>query len=640
MRDITTLGILAHVDAGKTTLSEQLLYQCGVLRSPGRVDHQDTLLDFHAIERQRGITIFSGQAAFSWQGRRFFLLDTPGHVDFSAEMERALRPLDYALLVVSAVDGVQAHTETIWRLLAELGVPVFFFLNKCDLPNADPAAAVAALREKCSPDLLPLDNGVGDAAYEQAALTDEALLERYLSGAQDEAELMAALRRAVRARRLFPLYSGSARSGDGVARLLDGVAQLTESAYDEQAPLAAKVYQIRHDQQGNRVAFLKLTAGSLRPKDSLAGEKVHELRRYQGERYTALPLAEAGDLVAVTGLSQVKSGDAIGAAEPDSQPQLAPLLTARVYCDSGQPAAALLAALRILADEEPALSLRWDAELQEVHIAVMGDIQLEVLRETAASRFGLTLSFGACRVLYRETICGSVHGCGHFEPLRHYAEVHLRLEPLPRGSGVRFASLCPTDELSLNWQRLIETHVFEREHPGALIGAPLTDVKISLLAGAAHLKHTEGGDFREATCRAIRHGLFHAESMLLEPYYAVSAVVPAALAGRVIADLRRMCGTVEGTEPSGENSIVRGRCPVAEMMRYHSEFIAFTRGRGRLRLRFDGYAACHNADEVIAASGYDKERDAANPADSIFCAHGAGHTVKWQEAAAHMHCRP
>lgn len=639
MRDVITVGVLAHVDAGKTTLCEQILYHGGALRQPGRVDHADTLLDSHQIEQRRGITIFSGQADLCWQGRRFFLVDTPGHVDFSPEMERVLPTLDCAVLVISAAEGLQAHSLTIWSLLRRLRIPVFFFINKTDLPGADLPAVLAELRQKCSPDLLQLTNGIDEAACEQAALTDEALLEHYLAGTLSPDAALSALRQAVRERRLFPVYHGSALRDEGVTQLLDGLLQLTGAQYDADAPLAAHLYQIRHDRQGNRVAFLKLLAGRLRPKDSLNGEKVHELRRYQGEKYSVLPLAEAGDLVAVTGLTEMRSGETAGAAVVE-KPQLTPLLMARVTCESGQPLSTVLAALRMLEEEEPTLQLHWQEELQEIQIAVMGKIQLEVLRETALSRFGLALAFGECRVLYRETIRGSVRGCGHFEPLRHYAEVHLQLEEAPRGSGVCFVSHCTTDALALHWQRLIETHVLEREHPGALAGAPLTDVRVVLLAGQAHLKHTEGGDFREATYRAIRHALFHAENVLLEPYYAVTAEVPAALAGRVISDLRRMHGTAEAPQTQGAESVVRGRCPVAEMMRYQEEFTTFTRGAGRLQLEFDGYAECQDTAAALAEIGYDRERDAANPADSVFCAHGAGYTVKWQDAAAMMHCQP
>lgn len=634
-----TIGILAHVDAGKTSLSEQILFRGGALRQLGRVDHQDALLDFDPVERRRGITVFSGQARFSLDGRTYFLLDTPGHADFSGEMERCLAALDCAILVVSAVDGVQAHTETIWRLLTEHGLPVFFFLNKMDLPGAEPERAKAELARLCGDALIPLEDGFCPESQERLALTDEALLEDYLAGELSESTWQAALCRAVMARELFPLYSGSALSGDGVDALLEGLGRFTQKEYDPEAPLSGLVYQIRHDKQGKRVALLKLTGGRLRAKDSLLEEKVHELRCYQGEKYTVLPEARAGELVTVTGLSQAKSGDAFGTGQTQ-RPSITPLLSAKVIWPAETPLPTVLEAMRTLEDEEPGLHLRWDEELQELHLAVMGPIQLEVLQESARLRFGLELEFGSPQILYRETIRRPVLGSGHFEPLRHYAEVHLLLEPGPRGSGIQFRSLCPTDALATNWQRLIQTHVGEQEHPGALSGFPVTDLRISLLAGAAHEKHTEGGDFRESTYRAIRHGLFQAESILLEPYYSFRIQVRNELAGRVMADIQRMQGQAEPPIPLGEDSLLLGQAPVSDMMDYAKDFAAMTQGRGRLQLSFGGYRECHNSEEVLERIGYQKEADRAHPADSVFCSHGAGHIVPWQEAAAAMHCRP
>jgi len=639
MKHTMTIGVLAHVDAGKTSLSEQLLFRGGALRQPGRVDHQDALLDFDPVERRRGITVFSGQARFSYGERDYFLLDTPGHADFSGEMERCLAALDCAILVVSAVDGVQAHTETIWRLLCEHNLPVFFFLNKTDLPGADVQRTREELEKLCGPSLIPLEAGFSPEAQEQVALTDENLLEAYLAGEMTEADWQEALCRAAMQRQLFPLYSGSALSGEGVDPLLEGLSRFTHKDYDPEAPLSGLLYQIRHDKQNKRIALLKLTGGRLRAKDMLLDEKLHELRSYQGEKYTVLEQAEAGDMLAVTGLSQAKSGTVFGGAEVQS-PSITPLLTARVLWPKEQPLPTVLNAMRILEDEEPALQLRWNEELQELHIAVMGPIQLEVLQESARLRFGLELSFGSCEILYRESIRNRVLGSGHFEPLRHYAEVHLLLEPGPRGSGIHFRSLCPTDQLALNWQRLIQTHVGEQEHPGALSGFPVTDLHISLLAGAAHLKHTEGGDFREATYRAIRHGLFQAESLLLEPFYAFRIQVRTELAGRVMADIQRMQGEVEPPISLGESSLLRGVAPVSEMMEYARDFAAMTQGRGRMQLSFGGYRECHNAQEVLERLAYDREADRAHPADSVFCSHGAGYTVNWREAAAAMHCRP
>lgn len=639
MNAYTTIGVLAHVDAGKTTLSEQILFQCGAIRKPGRVDHQDTLLDCDLVERRRGITVFSGQAQFTHGNRRYFLLDTPGHADLSPEMERTLGALDYAILVVSGVDGVQAHTETIWRLLAERNIPVFFFLNKTDLPNAEPERVLGELRQRCSTQCILLDTGFTPATQEQVALADEAHLEQYLAGELDETAWEQALRQGIRERAFFPVYTGSALHGQGVETLLQGLDRFTETRYDPEAPLAGLVYQIRHDEQNNRIALLKLTGGRLHPKELLLGEKIHELRAYQGEKYTVLSQAEAGELVAVTGLNQAKSGTPFGDGE-SHPPTLIPLLTAQVLWPPDRPQPQVLEALRILEDEEPALQLQWNQEAQELHLAVMGPIQLEVLQETARLRFGLDLTFGEPQVLYRETIRRPVLGCGHFEPLRHYAEVHLLLEPGPRGSGVRFRSLCATDRLAINWQRLIGSHVMEREHPGALAGYPVTDIQVSLVDGAAHLKHTEGGDFREATYRAIRQGLFQADNLLLEPFYAFLIQVPTELAGRVLADIQQMQGETQPPQPSGVDSILLGAAPVSEMMEYVKTFPAMTRGRGRLQLRFDGYRPCHNTESVLSQRNYDREADREHPADSVFCSHGAGHLVHWSEAAALMHCHP
>ena len=642
MNHSMTIGVLAHVDAGKTSLSEQLLYLGGALRQPGRVDHQDALLDFDPVERRRGITVFSGQARFSHGGRDYFLLDTPGHADFSGEMERCLAALDCAILVVSAVDGIQAHTETIWHLLCAHDLPVFFFLNKTDLPGAEPERVREELARNFGVSLISLDEGFSPEAIEQLALTDEALLEDYLSGELRPEQLEKALCRAVMGRQLFPVYSGSALSGEGVENLLDGLDRFTFKEYDPEAPLSGLIYQIRHDKQNNRIALLKLNSGRLRPKELLLGEKIHELRCYQGEKYSSLSQAEAGELVAVTGLAEAKSGAHIGGGSVDNHDAAAimPLLRAKVLWPPEQPLSAVLQAIHILEDEEPALQSRWDEELQELHIAVMGPIQLEVLQESARNRFGLELSFGSCEILYRETIRQTVLGSGHFEPLRHYAEVHLLLEPGSRGSGIQCRSLCPTDQLALNWQRLIQTHVGEQEHPGALSGFPVTDLRISLLAGAAHIKHTEGGDFREATYRAIRHGLFQAESILLEPFYSFRIQVRNELAGRVMADIQRMQGEVEPPLSLGTDSLLRGFAPVSEMMAYAQDFPAMTQGRGRLQLSFGGYRECHNSQEVLERLAYDREADRAHPADSVFCSHGAGHIVPWREAAAAMHCRP
>lgn len=632
-----TIGILAHVDAGKTTLSEQILHHCGVLRKAGRVDHKDAFLDFNPIEQARGITIFSEQASFSYNNNQYFLVDTPGHVDFSPEMERAIGVLDYAIVVVSCTSGVQAHTETIWRLLEQQNVPVLFFLNKIDGLGADVNRTLDDIREKLTGEVCRFDDGLTDEVLEQIAMTDESALEQFLEQSGDDAFWYDTATRAVARRALFPAFSGSALNNIGVDAFLEGLDRMTATAYDETLPFRAKVYKVRHDAQNNRAVYLKILSGVLRAKDRIGDEKANELRLYEGKKFTTVQTVSAGQLCAVTGLQDVQSGDTIGDTIERRSATLIPLLSAKVDCGN-VPVSRALPLLRILEDEEPSLHLRWEEALQEIHLSVMGEIQLEVLKETAKQRFDLDISFGECEVLYKETIRGAVLGSGHFEPLRHYAEVHVKLEEGPKGSGITYASACPTDYLSTNWQRLIETHVFEKEHKGVLVGAPITDVRITLLAGRAHEKHTEGGDFRQATYRAIRHGLFHAQNVLLEPWYAFRITVQPDLIGRVMTDIRNMSGTTEPPEPIGAYSMVRGRCPVSEMMRYSRSFAAMTHGRGSLVVTFDGYEVCHDTQAVLDRIRYDREHDIDNTPDSVFCSHGAGITIKWYESARYMHC--
>ena len=644
-----TIGILAHVDAGKTTLSEQLLYLGGALRERGRVDHGDAFLDAEPVERERGITVFSGQADFAWGESTYFLLDTPGHADFSAEAERVLPALDYAVLVVSAAEGVQGHTETLWRLLAHYEVPVFLFLNKIDRPGADAARTMAELQKKCSPAAVLLDGFSGvpdDALAEDLAALDDELLERYLEGDMEPENWLPALRRLVRERKLFPCFSGAALRCEGVREFLDGLELLTETDWEvrEERPFGALAYQVRRG--ANRVVWLKVTSGTLRCRDevacraadgTLAREKVTELLRCRGGRLTPIDCARAGELCCAAGLSSVRAGDGVGEQAPSGPRELTPVLLSKAQWDESYDLRAVLAAFRTLEDEEPALSVEWNEPLSELRVHVMGEVQLEILRELLQTRFGFSVTFGDCEVLYRETIEEPVHACGHFEPLRHYAEAHFLLSPGERGSGIAFESACSTDVLAKNWQNLIRTHVFEKEHKGVLLGAPLTDVKVTLLAGRAHLKHTEGGDFREAVYRAIRQGLMHARCRVLEPWCAFSASVPQEHAGRVMSDVQRLCGTFEPPVLEGEGAVVRGRAPVSTFLNYQRELTAFTRGRGSVSVRFDGYELCHNEDEVIAARGYDPEADTENPAGSVFCSHGAGYYVPWQEAEAKMH---
>ena len=629
------IGILAHVDAGKTTLSEALLYRAGAIRRLGRVDHQDAFLDTDAMERQRGITIFSKQAVLELGSVRVTLLDTPGHVDFSAEMERTLQVLDCAVLVISGTDGVQGHTRTLWELLERYHVPTFLFINKMDLAGTDRDALLAHLKEKLDGGCV--DFGDSETLAEEAAVLDEAVLERYLETGEVSNVALSAL---IAERKLFPCYFGSALRVEGVDALLSGVERYAPRPVYP-ADFGAKVFKITRDSQGARLTHLKLTGGTLRVKDVLTGregdtlwqEKADQLRLYSGAKFQSLDEAEAGAVVAVTGLSHTFPGQGLG-AEPDwAGAVLQPVLTYRVELSDGTDPHTALQKLRQLEEEDPQLHLVWSGG--DIHIQLMGEVQMEILQRLIRERLGMEVSFGAGTVCYRETIANAVEGIGHFEPLRHYAEVHLLLEPGEPGSGVTVASVCPTDELNLNWQRLILTHLLEKEHCGVLTGAPVTDIKLTLLTGRAHEKHTEGGDFRQATYRAVRQGLMQAENVLLEPWYRFRLELPAEQVGRAMTDLQRMNGEVEPPETIGEDAVLTGRAPVAGLRDYGREVAVYTRGRGRLSCTPAGYFPCAEADSVIAAIGYDPERDTENPADSVFCSHGAGVIVPWFEVCDH-----
>ena len=634
--DKLVIGILAHVDAGKTTLSEGLLYTCGRLKKLGRVDHKDAFLDTDPMERERGITIFSKQAVLPLEGAEITLLDTPGHADFSAEMERTLQVLDCAILVISGTDGVQGHTHTLWKLLERYGVPTFLFINKMDLAGADRDALLSELKSR-------LDEGCVDFAapaeqiQEQAAVCDEDALERYLEdGALDDGALTALIAR----RKLFPCWFGSALKLEGVAEFLQGLEHYApRPRYGPD--FAARVFKISRDSQGARLTWMKITGGSLKVKALLSGpgweEKVDQLRIYSGAKFQAVDEAAAGTVCAVTGLSATAAGEGLGAEAEALPPALEPVLTYQVVLPAGQDPHTALQKLRQLEEEDPQLHLVWNERLGELHVQLMGEVQLEILQRLIAERFGMEVSFGQGGIVYRETIAGAVEGVGHYEPLRHYAEVHLLMEPLPRGSGLVLTSACPQDMLDINWQRLVLTHLAERSHPGVLTGSPITDMRITLVAGRAHLKHTEGGDFRQATYRAVRQGLMEAESILLEPWYNFRLEVPAEQVGRALSDLQRMHGRVEPPETAGDMAVLTGSAPVEQLRDYGREVAAYTRGRGRLSCTSGGYAPCHNQDEVVAAMGYDPERDVENPPGSVFCAHGAGYNVKWDEVKAHAH---
>ena len=634
------LGILAHVDSGKTTLSEAMLYRAGVTRRLGRVDHKDAFLDTDALEKARGITIFSKQALLTAGDTDITLLDTPGHVDFSTETERTLQVLDYAVLVVSGTDGVQSHTETLWRLLRRYHVPTFVFVNKMDLPGMERQELLAQLNRRLGEGFV--DFGAEQADRDEAlALCDENLMDRMLDAGQlQDADLIPAIAR----RHVFPCWFGAALKLEGVDALLDGLDRYTRPAPALEA-FGAKVFKVSQDEQGARLTWLRVTGGELKVKAQLTGEadgepwaeKANQLRLYSGAKYTLTEAIGPGQVCAVTGLTKARPGEGLGAERDSDLPVLEPVLSYQVLLPEGADVHAALGKLHRLEEEEPQLHVVWNETLGEIRVQLMGEIQLEVLRSLLAERFGLEVEFGPGGILYKETITEPMEGVGHYEPLRHYAEVHLKLEPLPRGSGMQFAADCREEVLDKNWQRLVLTHLEEKQHLGVLTGSPLTDVKITLIAGRAHLKHTEGGDFRQATYRAVRQGLMLAKSQLLEPWYAFRLEVPAENIGRAMSDIQRMEGTFDPPESGEETAVLIGFAPVSTMRSYPLEVVSYTRGRGHLSLTLDGYRPCHNAQEVIAAIGYEPEHDLDNPADSVFCAHGAGFVVPWDQVRSHMH---
>ena len=634
------VGLLAHVDSGKTTLAEGLLYRAGALRRLGRVDHRDAFLDTDALERARGITIFAKQAvltlpaAGSGPETCITLLDTPGHVDFSAEAERALQVLDYAVLVISGTDGVQAHTETLWKLLARYRVPTFVFVNKMDLPGADAAVRLRELRGRFGDGCVDF---TGEPDPEALALCSEPLMEEVLANGAPAPDTLAA---AIARRQVFPCFFGAALRLEGLDRLLEALQALTRMppVWPE---FGARVFKISQDDAGTRLTWLKVTGGTLPVKAVLpGGEKADALRLYNGSKFRLVNAAVPGMVVAVAGPARTRPGQGLGAEADAEAPLLEPVLNYRASCPGADPHT-LLKALQTLEDEDPQLHVAWRDDLAEVHVQLMGEVQLEILQSILQSRFGLAVSFSEGGILYKETLTAAVEGIGHYEPLRHYAEVHLLLEPAPRGSGVQLAADCPPDTLAENWQRLVLTHLAERTHPGVLTGAPLADVKITLAAGRAHQKHTEGGDFRQATYRAVRQGLRTAAArgavQLLEPWYDFTLEPPAGAVGRAMADVQRMCGAFDAPETLGDTARLRGRLPVATARGYAREVAAYTHGLGRWNVLPAGYDACHDAESVIAASGYDPAADVENPADSVFCSHGAGYTVPWDEVPARAH---
>ena len=637
-----SIALLAHVDAGKTTLSEALLYESGARRTLGRVDHRDAYLDTHTLERARGITIFSKQALFSTDQLQVTLVDTPGHSDFSAEAERCMPVLDCAVLVISSTDGVQAHTLTLWHLLKRYQVPVFVFVNKMDLPGKSKEELLSQLQSQLDLGCIDFCASPSQVA-ENCAMCDEVLLENYL---QTGTVPDSCIRNLIAQRQVFPCCFGSALKLDGIREFLDLLDRYAPLPVYRNDAFCAKVYKITRDPQGNRLTWLKITGGQLKirsllsypdSKGNMQEEKVLQLRLYSGDKFTSADEVSPGQLCAVTGLTATRPGQGLG-KEPDARiPVMEPVMTYRLVLPSGCDPAAQLPKLLQLEEEDPQLHIYWDDQLKQIHVQIMGKVQLEILRSLILERFGLEVTMDSGRIYYKETILNPVEGVGHFEPLRHYAEVHLLLEPLPRGSGLVFDSVCPTDVLHSSYQSLVMSHLSEKIHRGVLTGAPITDMKITLLIGKAHLKHTEGGDFRQATYRAVRQGLMQAQSVLLEPWYAFTLHLPTACVGRAITDIRAMGGDFDSPESSGEISCLKGLVPAAELGNYADTLASYTQGRGQLQLTLHGYDVCHNGQDVIDASAYDPESDLQNTPDSVFCAHGAGFTVKWHQVPEYMH---
>ena len=627
------VGILAHVDAGKTTLSEAMLYMGGSIRKMGRVDRGDAFLDTYKLEKKRGITIFSKQAILKWKDMEMTLLDTPGHVDFSAEMERTLQVLDYAILVISGTDGVQEHTRTLWRLLARYRVPTFLFINKMDLAGLGKGAILDDLRKVLKETFVDFGEAGTDHFYEQIAMTSEERLDEYLETGRVEA---AGIREQIINRRLFPCFFGSALKFTGVEEFMKGLEEYTETPEYPQE-FGAKIFKISRDAQGNRMSHMKITGGSLLTREIIDEEKVNQIRLYSGEKFETVREAPAGTVCAVLGLAKTVPGQGLGIEAASAMPLLEPVMTYRIGLPEGVDAAAVLPKFRELEEEDPELHLTWEESKKEIHVQIMGEIQMEILKSVIEERFGLSVEFGDRSIVYRETITNTVEGVGHFEPLRHYAEVHLLLEPGEPGSGMQFASACSEDILGRNWQRLVLTHLAEKEHKGVLTGSSVTDMKITLMSGRAHLKHTEGGDFRQAVYRAVRQGLMQAESMLLEPFYDFRLELPDRYVGRAMSDVERMAGKVMPPVMEGDRAVLTGSAPAACMGGYQKEVTAYTGGAGRLSFTFSGYGPCHNTEEVVAAIGYDPDGDTANPAGSVFCAHGAGFLVEWDQVPEYMH---
>ena len=631
----TVIGILAHVDAGKTTLSEALLYNAGITKALGRVDKGNAYLDTDELEKQRGITIFSKQAEFIWKDLEVTLVDTPGHVDFSAEMERTLQILDYAILVISAANGVQSHTRTLWELLKMYKVPTIIFVNKMDMPDTDKALLLSELKSKLDDGCIDFTDIQEVMSNEEVAMTNESLMEEFLSCGKIDIK---DIKRGISDREIFPCHFGSALKNDKITDLLDGLnTYINEKKYPDK--FGAKVYKINRDSQGNRLTYLKVTGGVLRVKDIIddSEEKINQIRIYSGDKYRTANEIYAGEVCAVTGLTKTYSGENLGIENENNDVILEPVLMYRVVLPQGIDAAMMLPKLKQLEEEDPTLSIKWNEELKEIQVCLMGEVQIEILKKLVLDRFNVAIEFDQGNVVYKETISNTVEGVGHFEPLRHYAEVHLRLEPGEIGSGLTFATECSEEVLAKNWQRLILTHLQEREHKGVLTGSGITDMKITLVSGRAHLKHTEGGDFRQATYRAVRQGLKMAQSVLLEPYYDFRLEIPTEMLGRAMTDIERIYGKINPPENYGEYSVITGYAPVVTMRKYREDIAAYTKGQGKITCTLKGYLPCHNQEEIVEAYGYDSEADIFNPTGSVFCTHGAGFYVSYDKVYEYMH---
>ncbi|WP_459476333.1 GTP-binding protein [Clostridium saccharoperbutylacetonicum] len=660
-----TIGILAHVDAGKTTFSEQVLYHTNSIKSRGRVDHKDSFLDNHDIEKQRGITIFSDQGVFEFNSSTYYLVDTPGHIDFSSEMERSFAIMDYAIIIVSSVEGVQGHTKTVWNLLRKYNIPSLFFINKLDRVGADKNRVINEIRRDLTKDVCFVDNvndfidkiNLSEELIEFISEYDDVLLEKYLEGNYDANIWVNTLKKLIKENRVFPCFGGSALMDEGIIEFLNTLDNLTYTDYNEKNGFSGKVYKIRYDENGNRITFIKALSGTLKVRDEIRyneeyiensnivdtspsgiTEKITAIRIYNGSKFKTVDFVEAGDLFAVQGLSKAVAGDGLGLLKDKTKFEMIPTLMSTVIFDKALNIREVLRYFKILEAEDPSLNIIWNEALQEINLHIMGKIQLEVIKEVVKERFNLKVEFGPCQILYKETIKDVTIGRGHFEPLRHYAEVHLKIEPLPRNSGIIFENKCHSDNLTFGNQNLVKTHIFERDHHGILTGSPLIDIKITLLTGRAHNKHTCGGDFREATFRALRQGIEKVENILLEPYYKFNIKVSSEYMGRVISDIQRLYGTFEPAEIYLDTTIINGRGPVATFMDYSMEVIAFTKGKGSISLMYDGYDICHNSEEIIESIGYNKNADIEYTSTSVFCSHGQGYLVPWDKADESMHC--